>query len=512
MKRDWKNKMEKTYYDFMNEITPQELYNRLICGGLFSEKLTPIFDMNDFLKYCTTPNRAAFQTKWTGYVSYNIMRNINAPRTIGIPVPMSYEKLCYCLSESWQKIVVHFREKTANQKWIVSRTHIRKLYNKNSLFEMNYSNWITDGTPESDIMIGKKYVVHVDISQFFSSVYTHALPWALVGKSIAKQTTRQDDLWYNKIDKFARNTKNGETHGLLIGPHTSNILSEIILCSIDEKLCEKWEYIRYIDDYYCFVKSQDEVDDFLIQINHELEKYGLSLNHKKTKIEELPVPNEGTWVQKIKNKAVYFEKFKPYVDYKDVQSFLDLVILLMRENEENGAILNYALRLLSSHKLTPNAQTLLVKQAVHLSLIYPYMVPLLDELVFQPCEVSDLDIEQYINLIFDTFLYKRFNEACTYALYYAIKYELKISKFDIEEIIGVNDCLLSLLSLLYCRQNNLKNELKALKEHAKNLIKNDSMDEQWLFIYECLTVGFFKEDWRILKKNKVSFLKEEYRM
>ena len=40
------------------------------------------------------------------------------------------------------------------------------------------------------------------------------------------------------IDKACQAVKNGETHGLLIGPHTSNLLSEIILTVVDKQLYE----------------------------------------------------------------------------------------------------------------------------------------------------------------------------------------------------------------------------------------------------------------------------------
>lgn len=47
----------------------------------------------------------------------------------------------------------------------------------------------------------------------------------------------------------------GETHGILIGPHSSNILSEIILTVVDRKLYEKhYRYVRAIDDYIAMLK------------------------------------------------------------------------------------------------------------------------------------------------------------------------------------------------------------------------------------------------------------------
>ena len=101
---------------------------------------------------------------------------------------------------------------------------------------MNYSDFKNDGTPEPNLLIGSKYLVNADISTCFSSIYTHSIPWALVGKETSKENKGNRQEWYNDLDFYVRNTKNGETHGLLIGSHTSNLLSEIILTSIDHEL------------------------------------------------------------------------------------------------------------------------------------------------------------------------------------------------------------------------------------------------------------------------------------
>lgn len=63
--------MEKTYSCFMNEISSQELYDRLIQYGLFAEKLPPIFDGTSFLAYCHTQSRPKFsKDTWYPYVSF----------------------------------------------------------------------------------------------------------------------------------------------------------------------------------------------------------------------------------------------------------------------------------------------------------------------------------------------------------------------------------------------------------------------------------------------------------
>ena len=117
----------KTYYDFMSEITSEELYDRIVEYGMFSEKLPPVFSATSFLTYCKTKRTQAFSDVGYGYITYENIRNINVPRNIGIPTPMGHELLCKCLSDNWDKIKEHFKECTKGQPRIVSRIHIRKM-------------------------------------------------------------------------------------------------------------------------------------------------------------------------------------------------------------------------------------------------------------------------------------------------------------------------------------------------------------------------------------------------
>lgn len=104
-------------------------------------------------------------------------------------------------------------------------------------------------------------MVKADISQCFPSIYTHAISWALVGKSTAKKH-RGIKEWYNQIDKACQNMRDGETHGLLIGPHTSNLISELILTTVDNQLKSKYKYIRKVDDYTCYVEKYEDAESF----------------------------------------------------------------------------------------------------------------------------------------------------------------------------------------------------------------------------------------------------------
>lgn len=503
--------MNKSYFDFMSEITNEELYDRLICYGMFSEKLPPIFTGKSFLNYCKNQKPQAFQNKWYGYITYENIRNINIPRNIGIPTPMGHELLCKCLSEHWSQITEHFKEKTVGQTIKISRIHIRKMKETDALFEMNYKNWIIDGTPEPDIYIGKKYMVHADISKCYPSIYTHAIPWALVGKAEAKKTVADKEQWYNAIDHAAQYAKNGETHGLLIGPHTSNILSEIILCSIDSKLFTKYKnYVRNIDDYTFYAETIEEAENFLKDLNRELRDFDLLMNHKKTEIVEMPIGVIEKWIHKIQNQTIHFQKHKEYVDYKEIQAFIDYTVKLVSESADNQSILYYAIKSLKTFNLTPNAKEYLVKSSVSLALLYPYLVPVLDEFIFKNYNVTSDKIGEYANMIYKKYIDKNNFEAAAYALLYAINSNNSIENLDLDKVIESKDCILLLMAFIYCRKNKWHSGVHTLRAYAKKLILENDMEQYWLFVYECLGHDLLTDEWVHMKKANVTFLKDDY--
>lgn len=512
----------KSYFKCMKEIDDEELYNGLLAYGLFSEKLPPVFSSENYKEYCDTLNdninSKNFLNGDYGYMIFDVIRNTNVPRTLGIPNPIGYYKLCKILEKNWEMIKEHFKKYTSDWKYKISRIHIRKIQENKSLFEMNYNNWRIDGTPELDLLLGTKYIVHADISNCFPSVYTHSLPWALVGKQNAKTNRNKD--WYNDIDKACRGIKNGETHGILIGPHSSNILSEIILVVIDDKLSRKWNYYRNIDDYTCYVKTQEDAKSFVKDLSEELQKYGLSLNHKKTFYEELPISLEEEWISRLST----FPITSSYgsTSYKEVSNFLDLSIKLMKENNMNSAILNYAIKTLSGQKkLTESAKKCCKKRIMHLAVIYPYLIPLIEKYVFIPYKVSIEEMKEFAEEVYYDGLKNGNYEQICYSLYYSIKYSFKLDSLKSNRIFECDNCIYKLLIWMYYKKQENKEIIDKIEEHSLELVENSEFEQNWLFIYEVLSLTDLKrysnnkkiksiERWILMKETGISFIRKEF--
>jgi hypothetical protein len=518
---------KKSYLEQMQTITAENLYDGFLGFGLFSEKIPPFLTSEPFLNFIKTASPKIFEYTDKGYIQYENIRNINIPRLLAIPEPMAYRNLCNCLSENWDKLIAHFDKYTATHEYKISRIHIRKIKNtkkifvmgeydepyeievtheQKHLFEMNHKDFIEDDYPEPDLLIGKQYQVKADVSNCFPSIYTHSITWALVGKPYSK--LHKSGHWFNDIDRFTRNLKSQETHGILIGPHASNLISELVLVVIDDELYKKgYRFIRNIDDYSCFTESNEVAEKFLIDLANALKSFNLSLNHKKTEVSKLPLAATENWVRKLNGFNSVTDK--DHLDLHDIRSYIDTVIDLMEKNKENSAILNYAIKVISKKKLTPNALNYYLKTIHHLVLIYPYLLNLIDEFIFKPMEISKEEIEKFAKNIFVMGTDKSINEATSYALYLATKYDFKLSDALFGLVKDSKDCVLLLLAFLHDKKHFKRSVLRPYKDLAES-IKVDDFDECWLFIYEVLTKDKLTKYWKKMKDSKVSFIKADF--
>ncbi len=148
-----------------------------------------------------------------------------------------------------------------------------------------------------------KYIITADISKFYSSIYTHSIPWAIHGKPESKRD-RSDNLWGNKLDRLVRNMQDGQTLGIPIGPDTSRVISEIIGVALDKVIndsCNNLNGIRYIDDFLIFSDSYSEAEAIVNKINRAFREFELTSNEEKSNIQSMPANVESLHLQIVQN-------------------------------------------------------------------------------------------------------------------------------------------------------------------------------------------------------------------
>ena len=146
------------------------------------------------------------------------------------------------------------------------------------------------------------YLLKVDVSKCFDSIYSHSISWAIMGKDYAKE--HQDFSSFGEtFDSLMQSSNYNETNGIPIGSETSRIFAEIILQRIDKNIEKNLikdyniSIRRYVDDYYIFFNDlaySKKLEDI---VKNELEKYNLHINEKKTQLMTRPFVTIETFVK-----------------------------------------------------------------------------------------------------------------------------------------------------------------------------------------------------------------------
>jgi hypothetical protein len=473
-------------------LNADEAFIGLSDYGLFAEKMPPCLTSAGLSGYITTQmssllteqDSGTLQKKCDRFVHsatrYQSMRDINIPRHMAVPHPESHLAQCLLIKRAWSEIKRH-----CSSHRPFSQIFVRKLRDTPRVFEMNYrgsERWDQE-EQELRFQTGAQYVVHTDISKCFPSIYTHSIPWAMLGKPEAKRQRNDFTLAGNYLDKSCQITADKQTNGLHIGPHTSNIISEIILTKVDAALWEK-EYrrvIRHIDDYRFFARDYEEAEAFIRELSMQLREYELHINEGKTRIVTLPQPAQEDWVRELNS----FRFSDGDLLYSEVRMFLDLALRLVEETGKSS-VLNYAIRRVPK-RLNARAKQLFAREVVNLALRYPYLAPVLDKHLFEKHEIEDHQtINDFCRQLLEIGIQRIYPDAIAHALYYAIKFDVELDAERLLGIVSVNDCISLVLLWEYAERYELLDVQRTVRAKADELKTDDRRDADlfWLLIYQ----------------------------
>lgn len=504
--------------DIIKVLKKNLVYRKLLDHGMFSEKLTKIFSSEDYGRWVRKNGINIYKTKEFSSIRFHLTRNNNAPRILEIPHPIAYYRLCTSIKENWKEIVERIGEieDYSERSMIIPKPNN---LNNRLVSMMAYDSNKNEKFLLLDKSFNAKYFVHADIANCYPSIYSHSIPWALVGHQTAKDNMNDQNKWFNKLDYAIRSMQRNETVGIPIGPDTSSLISELVLTRIDKELSD-YKYVRYIDDYKCYCESKDEADNFLRKLSKELEKYHLRINPKKTEIRELPISLDQEWVRELKafaNKFLFeseLNKFK----INAISEFIDLSLELAKKYPGDSPI-RYAVKILSNKKYIGNATfAFVIMYLARVCFVYPYFIDVFDNLLGENTlgKARRSLVSKEINAIVHEHKKHSRSDVSLWGVYLAIQYKFKIDDFEnySDEIINNRDCLPALMCYLYSK----KKKLDTYKYYnvIPDIIKEKLEDEWWLYIYtlyfdnpkkEKIKKIRYKEFYEDLRKDKVSFLK-----
>ena len=462
-------------------------YNYLPMMSKYHDELPPVIYSEGFL-----PNLADQMIDASGHarkggydqIEMRMTRHNKVTRIEHIPHPLPYARLCKSIAEHWACLrhICDSRESRIKPtRYEDSRIIIYEGYEQESMETEDDRIMVMGSEPFSDdrmlelkLSTNKRYLATADISAFFPAIYTHSIPWALVGHDHAK-SHRSSALWFNEIDKHQRDLKRGETHGVPIGPATSNILSEIILYRVDRELrASKFNFVRYIDDYRCYCESRDEAERFLVRIEYELRKFLLELNVNKVSVDELPVPHDPNWKISLASmlpaeKEPNFRKVSQYLDYA-----IDMQISLPDES-----IAKYAARSLSG-KVVEETAELYIRTLFAVAFENPSVLPVLCKFCWEHSGwrhfVPAGNIEAFMARQMS---YMRSDAMC-WTLFLMGTCGYQVSDSIAHRVIETGDCVaMAMLIALDEHRDKVLDFVNALP-----ITDSHALDSYWMLIYE----------------------------
>lgn len=209
-------------------MTPQEKRTcALLSDGYFPVQLPPPF-CSATLGLAVPALTARFVSEMTypsDCESFSVARVGHRRRTTKLPNPISQFLLARSITANWPAISKHLKR----SKLSLSNPRLNTTIGERSIQIPSLGELESERVWRS---AGYRYALVSDVTQFFPSLYTHALPWALHTKTAVKAALRARQKrsagFGDDLDKHARNCQSQQTIGVPIGPDTSHILAEIV--------------------------------------------------------------------------------------------------------------------------------------------------------------------------------------------------------------------------------------------------------------------------------------------
>lgn len=292
---------------FAIKLNKDNFISQVVRYGFFAEQIPECFssaklssNINDIMPAVSLKAKAKDAT--TSPTTLSTYKNDISRRVLALPNPEAFLRVVKLMADNWSKIksaaespnslspitFIHTYRDGASE--MLNSENVRESIRSKSDFIEGIKNCIRAS-------LGYKYRLDVDVANCYNTIYTHSITWAMCGKENAKlyyrtktpTSLKSEYELADQLDTYVRYQKNNETNGIVVGPFTSRIISEIIFAELDRKLTDKgYHFRRYVDDFKFYFRTESQVQESLPIIEKVLNEYNLNLNTAKTEIHKYP--------------------------------------------------------------------------------------------------------------------------------------------------------------------------------------------------------------------------------
>ena len=174
----------------------------LLKNGFFAKELPPPFTTEIFVSkydniYRNWKNNGKSilkNNRESKCVKYTIPKIGFARRLIGIPNPLHQTELCKSICDNWADIEkIYDLSKISASKATIDKSQDRAVTTIKTYREFKHECILNS--------FDKLYRFKTDISRYYSSIYTHIIPWLIHGKVTAKAQRNDYSLLGNILDR-----------------------------------------------------------------------------------------------------------------------------------------------------------------------------------------------------------------------------------------------------------------------------------------------------------------------
>ena len=252
----------------------------LLDRGYFPREVPPAFVSATFAKHVSGTGSAGLypligRNSWTAPTRHNLARPGGLRRPLSIPNPIGYLRIAAEIDRFWvSDLEPLLKSSTLSASRPVLSAGPRAIENV--------------GNPDMELRRAtarqsSRIILHADILNFYPTIYTHSIAWAIHTKSVAKAATANRNLSGNRLDEAFRICQEGQTVGIPIGPDASLIIAECILAALEKDLIRQVPNLtgyRWIDDFELCFATEGEAETALATLQELLANFNLTLNPK----------------------------------------------------------------------------------------------------------------------------------------------------------------------------------------------------------------------------------------
>jgi hypothetical protein len=397
----------------------KDVYGWLVTKGYFPEPyvLPPCFLVTAHPRYGKIywkPAGGRFFPRISECQDVHFPKTDYTDRTFGVIDPEIHSDIAYTIARNWKtllKAIFHKENKVCSYSFPIPLD----ARNPGSIGTLRAGRMIYEyiEMAESDIAsvaFRYKYLIKTDIKNFYPSIYTHSIPWAIHGKKFVRKGRNRNNYSFfgNRLDKLFQNANDGCTNGVPIGPAVSDVIAETILSGVDRLVSRRMGKnvvaVRFKDDYRILATTEQDGRSFVKALQSSLKEYRLELNDEKTEFFSLPDGVYRPWVTEY-----HYANPRPksYYEFKRFKEVCLSVMAIDRRNPGCGVIdrffadivtKKHRLRVRLNPRSLPHVLSLLLTLGNLRTKAFPMVLAIIESILRSPFGASHINpIVKHLN-------------------------------------------------------------------------------------------------------------------